>query len=140
MVPTSLSRSHSSTASYSHPIAGPKAAPQTPTRPSSFISRRVCQIAASRRLRGWIVDVVSDLGRIHDIVALSTKCLRQLSLTAAVAVGIGRVEKVDAVVRVCGAQHRHRFVIGLLAPPTCGEGPGAEADLACPDVGSGELP
>ena len=61
-------------------------------------------LAATRGLRGRIVDVVPNLRRVHHLIALSTKSPRQLPLSTTVAVGVRGVEQGDAVFRVRQAQ------------------------------------
>src|SRR6185437_16420921 len=94
-------------------------------------------LSAAGRGGGTVVNVVADLGGVHDRVAHAGERARELPLAAAVAVGVGGVEKGDAaVVRV--AQQRDGLVVAFPAPPVRGDGPEAESDFGDGNAGGGE--
>ena len=80
------------------------------------------------------LPVVAELGGDHDLVAFgAAEGLREDRLAAAVAVGVGGVEEVDAVL-VALPQQRHGLVVAVVAPPAGGDRPDAETDLRDGDV------
>ena len=79
-------------------------------------------------------EIVADLRRDHDFVALLRERLRDQLFAEAVAVSIGGIEERDAEIERL-VHERDRFAFGELAPPAGRNGPEAEADFADVQVG-----
>ena len=61
-------------------------------------------------------EVVADLGRDHDFVALLRESLRDQLFAQAVAVGVGGVKERDAEIERL-VHERDRFAFGEISPP-----------------------
>ena len=73
--------------------------------------------------------VVTDLGCDHNLIPLVGKCFRDQFFAQTISVGISRIEHGDTEVE--GPVHeRDRFALGKIPPPTRGNRPQTEADLA----------
>src|ERR1043166_1855703 len=90
-------------------------------------------LPASARL-AVMNEIVADLGRDHDLVALFWKRFRDQLLAQPVAVSIGRIEQRDAEIE-CLVHERDRFALGKISPPTGRHRPEAEPHLAHYQVG-----
>src|SRR5581483_3584612 len=103
-------------------------------------AHRQLGLAATGRPRLRVVDVIADLRGVDHLRTATGNCGRNLSLRAAVAVRIGRVEERDAVIVERAAMERDGVGIRHLTPPSSRGGPVAESHLADRDLGPGERP
>ena len=79
-------------------------------------------------------EIVADLRRDHDFIALVRKSLRDQLFAQAIPVGIGRVEERNAEIE--GLVHeRDRLAFGELSPPAGRDRPQAKAHFAHAEVG-----
>ena len=62
-------------------------------------------------------EIIADLGRNRDLVAVRRKSLCQLLFASAIAISIGGIEKGDAEIKGL-VQERDRLVVGEITPPT----------------------
>src|ERR1051325_781695 len=89
---------------------------------------------SSRCPRGVVVEVVAELRADDEVAALGEERL-QHRFAAAIAVGVGGVDVVDAEVEA-GTDQVAGLLVGVVAPPPGGEGPSSEAELRNAEVGA----
>src|SRR5439155_23005452 len=79
-------------------------------------------------------EIVADLGRNHDFITLCRERFSDQLFAQSISVGIGRIKQRYAEIK--GLMHEgNRFALGEIPPPTGGNRPQTEADLANRQIG-----
>src|SRR6266478_4105125 len=105
-------------------------------RPLDRFRRKILRdLALTAAARFAVVhEIVSDLGRDRDFIALFWERFGNQLLAQSVAVSVGRVEERNSEIERL-VHESDRFALGKISPPTGGNRPKAEADLAYRKVG-----
>src|SRR5207302_7445625 len=78
--------------------------------------------------------IIANFRRDRDLVALGWERFGDQFLAQSIAISVGSIEQVDTEIE--GFVHESdRFALGEIAPPTSGDRPHAEADLAHRQIG-----
>src|SRR5207237_3513025 len=94
------------------------------------------QLALAAGALRVVVEVVAELRADDEVGPLGEKRFEH-RLAAAVAVGVGGVDVVDAEVEA-GADQVAGLLVGVVAPPTGGDSPSPEAELGNAEIGAVE--
>src|SRR5207237_1964313 len=95
------------------------------------------QLALAAGALRVVVEVVAELRADDEVGPFGEERLEH-RLAAAVAVGVGGVDVVDAEVEA-GADQVAGLLVGVVAPPAGGDGPGPEAELGNTKISAVEV-
>ncbi len=95
------------------------------------LRRKILRYLALSAPAGFTVrdEIVPDLGRDHELIALCRKSFGNEFLAQSISVGIGGIEKRDAKVKRL-VHESDGFAFGESSPPTGGNRPKTEPDFA----------